>query len=122
MKKFVTVFCVIVFVLGLAATGSAAANITFEATNVFFENDGKLTVEGVFSNNGSHDGTVTYSKVTVLKGHGDSAVPIAVCDNFGGAGAFVPSNGKTIWRYGISGVQYTDLTAWRVQTHLKFRW
>ena len=108
MRQFVTMFLVMVFVLGMAATASAAANVTFKAENVYFAKNGDLIVEGYFNNNGSHDGTVKTVKLTIYNGTESDAEQVT-WSGFNNVGAFVPSKGTTPWRFSIEGVQYTQL-------------
>ena len=121
MKKLVAMFLSVVFVLGMMATASAAANVTWNAQNVYFAENGMLIVEGSFNNNGSHDGTVVDVKLRVFKRteNGDEELTWA---GFNNVGAFVPSKGTTPWRFSIEGVEYTRLTQWRVSADVRSQW
>ena len=121
MKKITTLFLVLILVMGMAATASAAAHLTFNPQKVYFIENGDLIVEGTVTNHGSHDGYLNKIILTVYKGLGENAREITrsgiVLDK-----GFIAAKSTETGRFVIKNVVYTELKEWEVKAKLEFSW
>lgn len=120
MKKTILILLAVLIAISSMAVVSANANIKFEPAKVYFDN-GKLSVEGVFINNGDQNGTVDTAQLKIYLVYNDGE-QILAGGNFTNVGAFVPAGGTQNWRFNITGVNYTEIGRWHVVSDIHYYW
>lgn len=119
MKKHLIICLIMIFVLSIASTVSANANIIFNPSKVYFADNGKLVVAGALINNGDQNGIVDNAQLKVYRVN-DNGQFLLTNANFTNVNAFVPAGGTLKWQFNISGVVYTEIGHWRVIADLGY--
>lgn len=110
-------------VLSNVPTAEAAANLQWNSTNVYFNDNGRLIIEGYFVNAG--DTTVDYvNRIDFsvdVRNYGGDSWRLA---NFfvGDQNVYLRPGERADWTFWFDDASYTTFDQWKVRWHVDYHW